>query len=430
MDKKRVLVLFPTQWDAKQLASCRPAWRAGYEVLFAEPALADCPEDLDVLSYIESTARRYRGRIDGLFSSSDYPGATVASAIGAELGLASPPPEAVLRTSHKYYSRLLQREAAPEATPDFWLVDTRKLDELPELPFPVFVKPVKGAFSVHSKKILSAEHLRDFLAQPTIRRFTDSYLRIFNDMVTKKLGLDIDGHFFLVESFLHGVQVTVEGFVCRRRIEIYGIVDSIMHKDTGSFARFDYPSGLRDEIQLQMAQIAARVIDRSGLDNSAFNIEMIYDAATDEIRIIEINPRISGQFGDLYDKVDGRNSYVYALHVAAGTTPRRRERSGAYRMATSYPRRVFEAVNVVSAPDEAQVARVEALHRDALIWLECESGQRIDDFSTWEDGVSARYAVINVGAQSRRELAERLAAVERDLDIQFAAVSSSTADAG
>jgi len=321
MKKKRVLLLFPTMWDARQLESCAADWRDRFEVIYGEPSLDDCAEDLDVLGYIDETAARYAGRIDGILSSSDYPGATVASAIGAALGLPSPSPETVLTTSHKYYSRLAQREAAPEATPDFWLIDTRDLGALPEMSYPVFVKPVKGSFSVHSRKVRSADELRAFLDEPGIREYTDEYLAIFNAMVTRRLGLEIDGHFFVAESFMHGVQATVEGFVVDGDVTVYGIVDSVFHKDTGSFARFDYPSGLRDEVQADMASLAQRVIPRTGLNHSLFNIEMIYDAATDEIRIIEINPRICGQFGDLYAKVDGRNSYVAALEVATGGRP-------------------------------------------------------------------------------------------------------------
>lgn len=414
------MVLFPTQWDEKQLESCRADWDSSYTVLFAEPSLEDCPEDLDVLAYIDKMVDEYRGRIDGVFSSSDYPGATVASAIGTALNLPSPPPEAVLRASHKYYSRLLQHAAVPEATPEFWLIDTRDLRAVPDLPYPVFVKPVKGSFSVHSKKITSAQQLGTFLDQPGIRHYTDSYLKIFNDMVLKKLQLDVDGHYFLAESFLHGTQVTVEGYVCRGTVQIYGIVDSVMHKDTGSFARFDYPSALRLEVQEQMADIAGRVVQQSGLDNSVFNIEMIYDAATDDIRIIEINPRICGQFGDLYAKVDGRNSYVYALDVVTRQLPERRTRAGAHRAATSFPRRVFEPVQVVRAPDPDTIRGVEQRHAPTLIWMEIGTGSRLDDFSTWEDGASARYAVINIGGENRRELRDSLDAVEAELDVRLA----------
>ena len=422
MKKKRVLLLFPTLWDARQLASCEPSWRDRFEIVFGEPSLEDCPEDLDVLGYIDAMAARYEGRIDGVLSSSDYPGATVASAIGAALNLPSPAPDRVLMTAHKYYSRVIQRKVVPAATPDFWLIDTRQLDDLPDLPYPVFVKPVKGSFSVHSRKVHSAADLRALLDRPAIRHYTHEYLAIFNDMVTKRLGLDIDGHFFVAESFMHGVQATIEGFVVDGEVSVYGIVDSVFHKDTGSFARFDYPSGLRDEIQSGMVRLAEELIPATGLDRSLFNIEVIYDAATDDVRVVEINPRLCGQFADLYAKVDGQNSYVYALELVTGGRPTTMHGRGSCSAASSFPRRVYRPVRVAAAPSAERVRELELHHQGALIWLECEQGTRLEDFSTWEDGQSVRYAVINLGAASRRELKKALAGLEAELAIDLVPV--------
>ena len=54
-----------------------------------------------------------------------------------------------------------------------------------------------------------------------------------------------------------------------------------------------------------------------------FNIEMMYDAATDRIGIIEINPRMASQFADLYEKVDGTNSYTHPARYRRGRGGRR-----------------------------------------------------------------------------------------------------------
>ena len=110
------------------------------EVDFPEPSDADCAADYDVLALIERAASGELGRIDGVFSASDYPGAIVAAAIATRLGLHGAKPEAVLRASHKYYSRRSQREVAPEAVPSFALVRPGGGARLP-FPFPVFVKP-------------------------------------------------------------------------------------------------------------------------------------------------------------------------------------------------------------------------------------------------------------------------------------------------
>ena len=129
---------------------------------------------------------------------------------------------------------------------------------------------------------------------------------------------------------LRGDLVTVEGFVCDGSVEVLGIVDSTLHAN-GSFARFDYPSALPERVQDRMAAIARRVIAALGLERTIWNIEMMYDAAADRVSIVEVNPRICGQFADLYQKVDGTNSYEIALALCTGARPRVRARPRALR---------------------------------------------------------------------------------------------------
>jgi hypothetical protein len=419
MRKKRVLIAFPDAWDRKQFDACAASWQDRYELVYATPTSEACTFEFDVIGYVEQMVAQHRGRIDGVFSSSDYPGVIVAAAIATRLGLPGPRPEAVLRAMHKYYSRLAQRAAVPEHTPRFDLIDPRDPRAGRELEYPVFVKPVKGAFSVHSRKISSAEELRAFLDRPVIREFTDEYMAMFNRLMREYAGLDIDGRYFLAESFLHGVQATVEGLVVGGRVEICGIVDSIMHLGIGSFARFDYPSSLNPEIQRDIEEVTRRAIGGLDLDHCLFNMEVIYDPADDAIRIIEVNPRICGQFGDLYQKVDGMSSYVLGLAVATGEAPARSQRRGRYACAASFPLRLFRPVEVLAAPDAARIEAASALYPETLAWCECAAGTRLADFDTWEDGHSVRYGIVNVGAGSRRELRERLASINAALGFEF-----------
>ena len=112
---RRVLVVFPTGWDARQLEACRSAWSADYAVEFAAPTDADCDADFDVTEFIARQAARRD--FDAVLSSSDYPGAAVAAAIAAQRDLPGPSPAAVLRCAHKYYARVAQRIAAPKRCP-------------------------------------------------------------------------------------------------------------------------------------------------------------------------------------------------------------------------------------------------------------------------------------------------------------------------
>lgn len=409
--RQRVLVLLETHWDRKQLEACEDRWRGEIDVAFPEPNDVDCPSEFDPVAYVEAAVRGELGPIDGVLSSSDYPGATVAAAMATRLALPGPRPEQVLGASHKYYSRIVQRVAVPEAVPDFGLLDPRHPDAPPPLPLPFFAKPVKGAYSVHARRIGDARELLEFLASPAVREFGREYLAIFNRLVAAYTDYEIDGHWFLAEELLDGSLITVEGYACEGKVEIVGIVDSTIHPN-GSFARFDYPSKLSAGLQERVALVAERVVKALGLERSLFNIEMMVDAASERAWIVEVNPRICGQFADLYQKVDGTNTYEVALALCTGVTPRIEKGRGAFPAAASFPMRVFEPMTVVEAPTGRDVAAAEELFPQTLVWSECAAGEVLADFDVDEDGGSHRYCVVNVGGSGRDDLAERCQAVQ------------------
>lgn len=421
-DRKKVLVVFPTAWDQRQIRALGPRLADRYDVELTRPSDEECPWNFDVLGFIEEQVRAHGGRLDGVLSSSDYPGATVAGAISQRLGLPGTEPEKVVRCSHKYYSRMEQREVAPEATPWFELVDPR----LPrgglssdKITFPCFIKPVKGAFSVMSGRLDSTKELERFLSKPSVAEFLSGYVFIFNDLVRGLTQLEIDGSFFLLEGLLKGKQVTLEGFATDNEVQVLGIVDSVRHPKTKSFIRFDYPSTLSRRIQARMEDVAARVVGRLGLRNTLFNIEMTYDSRRDRIFIVEVNPRMCGQFADLYEKVDGINGYEAALALAVGERPVLRKGKGRYRCAASYPLRIFEPSHVAKAPTGEEIAAAERLYEGTLIWPECSQNDTLDDFESLEDGKSARFGVVNLGAPARESLHSRLENLRRTLDYRF-----------
>ena len=57
-----------------------------------------------------------------------------------------------------------------------------------------------------------------------------------------------------------------------------------------------------------------------GFDHGAFNVELFCDPAGGMPRVIEINPRLAAQFGDLYEAVDGTHPYVVLTDLALGRT--------------------------------------------------------------------------------------------------------------
>ena len=409
--RRTALVVFETQWDRRQLGACAEAWRDRAEIVFAEPSDADCAWDFDVLELVERASSGGLGRIDAVLSSSDYPGATTAAAIATRLGLPGARPERVLAASHKYASRQAQRGAAPEAVPGFALVDPLQPAAPLPLAFPCFVKPVKSAYSVLARRVETPAELAAFLATPAVRAFTTEYLHIFNQLVRALSSLEQDGSWFIAEELVTGHLVTVEGFACGDEVGILGVVDSGLDARTRSFVRFDYPSRLPEPVQARMQEVARRVVRELGLDRTLWNIEMAWDPRSDRVAIIEVNPRICGQFADLYQKVDGTNGYEIALALALGERPRLRRGEGSHRVAASFPLRVFEPCRVLRAPDARAIADAEATLPGALIWSECAAGDELADFVAGEDGASHRYAVVNLGGASREDLDARLAAV-------------------
>lgn len=402
-NRPKILVVLPTMWDRKQLEACRADWAERYEFEFAQPSDADCSAWFDALTFIRNTAAR--GDLAGVISSSDYPGATVAAGIAAKARLPGPDPAALMRAAQKVTSRELQRATVPEATPRFCLVDPDNLRE-PEIGFPCFVKPVKGAFSMFARRVDSMPELRAHLDRPEVREFRTEFLAIFNSLWQHYVAEPINGRFFIAEEVLTGAQVTVEGFVADAEPTICGVVDSEFHPGGRSFSRFVYPSRLPGEVQARMADIARRCIIGMGLRHCCFNIEMTWDAATGRIGIIEVNPRICGQFGDLYQKVDGANAYVALAELANGDTPHWPRGKGPFRYAASVPLRVFQPSRLVAAPDDARVREVEAAFPGTLVWNEYAAGTLLDEFA-FEDGASQRYAVINLGAESPEALQEK-----------------------
>ena len=411
----KLLVVLPTMWDRKQFDSCRDQWEGRFEIEYAEPSDADCPSDFDALGYIRAMAER--NDYAGVFSSSDYPGATVAAAIAHARGLVGPDPKLVLEGSHKLASRQTQLACVRDATPGFCLVDPDELDEPPAVGFPCFVKPIKGAFSMFAKKVDSLEELRAHLDRPAVRSFRFDFLDIFNDLWKHYARSNIDGSFFIAEELLTGLQVTVDGFVMDDEPVVLGIVDSEFHAGTGSFSRFVYPSALPPNVQQEMHDVASRCIKGMGLRHCFFNIEMIWDG-DNRVSIIEVNPRVCGQFGDLYAKVDGRNCYSVVPELKCGHPVSWPRAEGRFRIAASVPLRVFEPCRVGAAPDATCIADIEARYPGTLIWNEVALGEVLSDFAH-EDGASFRYAVINLGADSHEELIAKCEEISRDLSYRF-----------
>lgn len=164
-----------------------------------------------------------------------------------------------------------------------------------------------------------------------------------------------------------------------------------------------------------MADIANLLMSGLGFDNGMFNVEMMYDARENRIAIIEINPRMSSQFADLYEKVDGTNAYEVLLDLGMGIVPTPKRRQGKYRFAASCVMRTFEDGLVAALPCEERLAEIERAYPDIRVEIHATAGRRLSD--ELQDGASYRYGIVSLGGRARADVLSRFETCRAELGI-------------
>lgn len=66
---------------------------------------------------------------------------------------------------------------------------------------------------------------------------------------------------------------------------------------------------------------AERVLRAMNYDHGFFNVETYYRPAHDDIKVIEINPRMASQLANLYRRVDGYDPHDALLELSVGERP-------------------------------------------------------------------------------------------------------------
>jgi hypothetical protein len=419
-----ILVICPTHRDHRELPRVSPQ---GVKYLFhdyasisLEDLICNVASDADFalgpLEEMDAILARIEGvDLAGVVSTDDYPGSALAASIAQHLGLPGPDPAVTLICQHKYLARRAQQKLVPDAVPPFTLIDVAEAAPLPEgLRFPLFVKPVKSFFSIGAERVDGPEALAALFPRWAAQ---DQFFAPLDEMLQRYAGATIGTKRLIAEGVLRGEQVTVEGFVHDGKATVMGVVDSVMFPGTLAFARFDYPSALPADVQRRMSDIATTLMPGLGFDNGMFNIEMMHDPETGAISIIEINPRMASQFADLYEKVDGTNSYAVLLDIAQGRAPRVARRQGRYGFAASIVLRSFDDYVVSALPSEADLERLKRAYPDIRVEILARVGRALS--SEMQDGTSYRYGIVNLGGMDRDDVLAQFASCRDSLGIVF-----------
>ena len=342
MTQRRILVLFPDEWD--RAAARDPRYRERFEFLFEGFDLFSFPDNarlftFDALAFVERIVRRHAGsQLDAVVTSDEQFGPFLAALVAERLGLPHTPLGAILTIQHKYYARQAFERIAPESNPRFGLV--RRGFEFPEevpLEYPFYIKPAKAAFSVLARRVDSFEELYRHTRFGWLERaIIEKLVRPFADVMRAHSDLTEDPFSMVAEEIAHGRQVTANGYARHGRVTMLGTVDSIMYPGTDQFQRFQYPSSLPAHLLERVDALAVRLLEGLGFDHGMFNVELRVDPATEKLGIIEINPRVAGQFYDLFERVDGYSLFDALLALESGEEPVVRRRTGRDKHAASF----------------------------------------------------------------------------------------------
>lgn len=409
---RNILMLFPDEWDLALLND--DAYRDRYRFLCEGFDLFSFPDNARLFTYqverfAEQVARKYANRgVAAVYTSDEQFGPVAAALIGARLGVPTLSLEAVLLSQHKYWSRVRQRECIPDATPDFGIVDRVRLarGECP-LPFPVYIKPIKAAFSVLARRVDSLAHVRRHVTfgwweDAIIRRLVKPFNDATRALQVERFGEYIDAYTMICESVIRGHQVTCNGFAQNGKVTLLGTVDSIMYPGTDQFMRFQYPSRLPPAVLLRMGDIAQRMVNGIGFTHGMFNIEMMWDPQTEVIRVVEINPRVAGQFFDLFRAVDGYCLFEATLALACGDSPIIRHREGPKAHAASFVLRDFSDRGLAYVPSAREIDALRAAHPHSHLHVYIKTGNGLQRELKWLG--SYRYCVMNIAGVTLEDM--------------------------
>ena len=410
MGKNRTLLLFNFDWDADGFSrhtGQHAFTNAGFD-LFSFPSNAHLVY-FQMAPFVARLAKAAsKCGWQAVTSSHEQFGALAAALLAERMGWPGTRPEAVLACQHKLHARQVLAQVAPEANVRHGLIDARYGSPIPDgLPYPLFAKPIKAAFSVLAKHVANHDELTAHTRFGWGERWVIEHLvEPFERIARQRLPTASSAHRLMWEEPINAAQFNLDGYVFNSQTHAIGVVDSIMYPGTQAFMRFDYPSLLPQTVQARALDVAARFLQAVGFNHGLFNMEFFYDAASDRLTVIEFNPRLAAQLADLYRRVAGRDLYAMALALAYGKDPasvaRLAPTAGA---AASFVFRHFDPLTAASMPSQSQTELFHHNYPDGLLLIFPKDIKSLARDYKWLG--SHRYGVMHLGGNDALDLQQR-----------------------
>lgn len=422
-----VFVLGLDAFQLEELYTTRPRDVRFHPLLDVDSLVTAEEYDLDeLLERARGKLQAFTGEVDAIVTHWDFPTSVIGPILSHECGLPAPPLESVVACEHKYWSRLAQAESVPECVPEFRAFDPFEDDPLAtiDLPFPFWVKPVKGHSSQLGFEVTDEATLHE--AVQTIRekvdRIADPFQQVLHRVEAPPEIARMPATTCLAEQIISGVQAAPEGSLARGHYAVHGVLDMPRHSDGHGFSRFEYPSRLPDTVQKRMIDLSERYLRHVGFDDGCFNAEFMWDRDRDRLGLIEVNTRISQSHSDLFAKVDGMSNHEIAIDVALGRRPSLPTGKGAFDCAAKILLTHDEDAVVRRIPSDEDLERLRERFPETRLRVEVEPGQRLGDLEN-QDSYHFIIAEVFLGANSPESLEEGHQACRELLTFEFEPVS-------
>jgi biotin carboxylase len=304
--RKLLHVLGGGQW---QLPTIELAQSMGYRVLVTDMyqerpayALADVHEVVDITDAEGTLAAARRHGIDGIVCDTTDVGVPTMAYVAEALGLPSIGSEAAQRFTNKYLMRKLTAEAGVQSVRHRLVASAVGLEAAAaSLGYPVVVKPAdnqssRGVHRVDGPAGLAAawDDARRFTKKPTV----------------------------LVEEFLRGTEITVEGLAMGGGYTTLAISDKDHFPHRPEVAnRLTYPGAFDERVTQAIRETNEAVVRTLGLHCGVTHAEYMVDGGT--VALVEIAARGAGSFvySHIAPHVSGIDAPRLYLQFVMGETP-------------------------------------------------------------------------------------------------------------
>lgn len=219
----------------------------------------------------------------------------LASLIIKKLNIIGPMPNESIRVRNKY---ILRDILANNNLYDRYyklITDDNDLKQVDESDLPLVAKPLTSSTSIMVNKIKSLEELANYylaFSKNNPNQIPNEISKIYLD--GKYQNKDLYNS-FLLEDFIDGEEVSIEGIVADDKIHIFGITDKIL-SEPPYFVEIGhiFPSQKNNSTQGIIIDLVEKSIRATGLNNTGFHAEV--RIKNNRADIIEINGRLGGGF--------------------------------------------------------------------------------------------------------------------------------------